>query len=218
MNALLMLALGAVVVGFGATLWIRYRRIPATQDAEMEAIVRMIGRAMELRAPRYAAGTARVQQIADAITNHIGMDRVHRVRLRRAIWIRDLGLCDVPYVQLNRKPEFDWSGEEVTHFLQSGKRAADFLNQIESLRDLAPILSERHQAFEPGMTMEGRILRIASDFAWSEKHQGTLVARERLRAGAGKEYDPVLVEACLGTILENHVGTRNLESVGSSSR
>lgn len=218
MSPLLMLALGTVAVAFGATIYARFKRIPSAQDAEMEATVRMIGRAMELRAPRYAAETQRVLEIAEAITNHVGLDRVHRVRLRRAIWIRDLGLCDVPYVQLNRKPEFDWSGEEVTLYLQSGKRAADFLTQIESLRDLAPILSERHQAFEPGMTLEGRILRIAADYAWSEKHQGALVARERLRAGAGKEYDPVLVEACLGTILENHVGPRNPESVVGSTR
>ena len=92
------------------------------------------------------------------------------------------------------------------------------LELVPSLRHLAPIVRHHHtdyrgssrSPFPSGedIPKAARILRVVTEFAWLDRHQGRLLAVEQLRVGSGTEYDPEVVDVLLDVIRS----TRAVES------
>lgn len=198
------------LIALTALLWWHVRiEIPRRERRRLFQTLEAFSTAIQLRFPSHRDLS---KQIADAslhIADELQLSPRTRQRLEMAAWLRDIGLCSIPFGLVNRKPMMYWNESDHMTYSRYPEISAAMLELIPSLRHIAPIV--RHHLLDwesngPEMPcgdeipLEARILRVAHDFAWAERREGALLARDRLVRGMDREYDPILVRAFLGTV------------------
>lgn len=190
--------------------------LPIREDERMTQTLRALARAIELRFPSHGGLSARVASLSLHVGRVVGLSD-HRLReLEKAAWLRDLGLCAISYDLINRKPSSDWSDADRATYDRHPDVSGAMLELVPTLRHLAPVVRCHHANFDGSsgpffpvgeqLPLESRILKLICDYVWLERRQGQLLAREQLRDGAGRAYDPHLVEAFLGVLTSDRVG------------
>lgn len=190
--------------------------LPVREDEKMAQTLRAFAKAVELRFPSHAGLSARVASLSHHVGREVGLDERRLRELEKAAWLRDVGLCSIPFHLINGKSPADWTEADQATYDRHPEVSGAMLELVPSLRHLAPIVRCHHANFDGSsgayfpngeqLPIESRILKLIADYVWLERRQGQLLAREHLRDGAGRAYDPALVEAFLGVLTSTRVG------------
>lgn len=204
---LILVGLLAVTLALGY-----YTRVelPLLEDERMRQSMRAFAKAIELRFPSHAGLSSRVAALSRHVGEEMGLDVWKLHELEMAAWLRDIGLCAISYRLVNKKPGYEWSEADNATYARHPEVSAAMLELAPALRRLAPIVRCHHANFDGSsgpyfphgrdLPIESRILKVISDYVWFERRQGQVLAREHLRDGAGKAYDPEVVAAFIGVL------------------
>ncbi len=188
-------------------------------------LVRALARFLQLRDPYLYSHAFRVNQYAGQLGKRMDLSDEFLTDMMAASFLHDLGA-------LGSGGETYWPfarDEKVSLVKTHVLRAVEIVACVAELRDIADIIRYHHENFDGSggplgligeeIPLASRILRVAKSFdlltspRYEEQalsHEG---AMERLRAGSGKEYDPILVQTLsdLTTELPVPVGVASCE-------
>lgn len=167
--------------------------------------LRVFSTAIELRFPNHRGLTERVVMLARAMATELKIEEPERDRLELAAWLRDMGLCAVPWKLINSKPGHEWTPAERATFDRHPEVGAAMLELVPTLRRLAPIVrcfrapydGSAGPTFPKGtdLPIESRILSLVDRYLTMERQKGAVLAWDDLHSQRGKLLDPELVEA-----------------------
>lgn len=158
----------------------------------------------------------RVAQYAAAIAKRLGLDEREVRRIRYAALAHDLGNAGVaPGILLKPSPLTE---EERLALQQHTLLGVSLIEPFGDLRDLIPIVASHHERWDgrgyPGglagesIPLGARILTVADGFDAMRQHRpyrpalSVEAAAAQLKAGAGTQYDPRVVQAFLEVLAE----------------
>lgn len=167
--------------------------------------------AVAAKAPFLHQHTDKVLEAAALLAQALGLSAQERVTLRLAAQLHDIGMATIPDALLAKTtaltPE-DW--EIIKRHPVTG---AAYLEQVPELRHLAPLVRHHHERYDGAGYPDGlkgeampklaRVLAVADAYGsmisnWPGHSAAPATqARERLKAGAGTQFDPGMVDALL---------------------
>lgn len=197
-----------------ATLWlVVYVNILLPRNVEERFFdsMRAFSRAVELRFPGQAHLSEDVEALATKVGRELGFAKDRMRRLRTAARLQDIGLCALPYALINQRPSDQWSKAEQATYDRHPEVSGAMLDLVPSLRDLTEIVRCHHARFDgtegcpagQDLPIEARVLKVCVDYAWTTRHVGELIARDRVTDGSGSVYCPVVVAALQDIILSS---------------
>lgn len=195
--------IGSLVLLTALLFWHVQIEIPRRERRRLFQTLEAFSTAIQLRFPSHEGLSKSIAETALHIADEIQLSPRTRHRLEMAAWLRDIGLCSIPFGLVNRKPMMYWNEADHMTYNRYPEISAAMLELIPSLQELAPIVRTHLLPWDPHgeeVPLEARILKVAHDFAWAERREGPLLARDRLLRGMDSEYDPILVRAFLGTV------------------
>lgn len=211
-------AIAVVVVLVGVTLAMGYYAkfiLPKKIEERTRESMKAFSTAVELRFPIREGLSARVVGLGRELGKRLGFAQEELRKLEMAGRLRDIGLCAVPYRLINDKPTLEWSDADNEVYDRHPEVGAAMLELVPSLGHLAGIVRSHQVCFDgstgpffpsrESLPKEARALKVVCDYVWFERTQGSLLARESLRQGAGSTYDPEVVEVMLGMITSSSV-------------
>ena len=174
--------------------------------------------AVAAKAAFYRGHNDVVEQTAARLAETLDLPVAEREALRLASQLHDIGMVVIPDAVLNKKTALTPAEWRQIH--QHPAVAAQLIEQVPALRPLAPIVRHHHERWDGGGYPDGlqgeaipylaRVLAVADTYAalvsdWPGRQAVSLPeAKAELRAGAGTQFDPALVE-CLLQSLETKV-------------
>lgn len=183
-----------------------------------ERLVRTLIRVLESRNPSDLDHCRLVARYADMLAAHVGLDAETRARLVAAAEIHTLGVqLQLAAPRSGGIPVCRSSPLDACGALE---READMLASVlggdEALERLVPLIVARHAWYDgrtsscsgEDIAVEARILALVDafvDLSTPKSHRDALDVGEvlsRLRAGAGQQFDPVLVERFTALVAE----------------
>lgn len=192
-----MATVGAVAVGL---LYYRFFVMPVHAEAKMDDAVRAFGRAVELRFPNHAGLTEVVAKLARRVGRALGLGPRRLHDLDRAVRLRDIGLCAIPYRLVNRRSWDEWTMSEMATYECHAEVGGAILESIPALAEHAQTVRMHHANFRlhrdesdlrsPGL--EARIAKGCVEYVWYARHRGIDEAIDHLRRGAGTLFDPAV--------------------------
>ncbi|MCO5297937.1 MAG: hypothetical protein M9921_13895 [Fimbriimonadaceae bacterium] len=193
-----------------ATLWLLYYvrvYLPRVMDERFGDSMRAFSTGIELRIASHRGLSDRVVPLSLLVGRRLRLPRPKLRDLEMAARLRDIGLCAIPYDLLNTKAPWEWTEADRLTYDRHPEVSAAMLELVPSLQHLAAAVRSHHFDFDPpggrfvpsrtDIPLNGRILRVVTEYVWQERHQGALLAREVLLAGSGMEFDPKVVDALL---------------------
>lgn len=200
--------LGLIAVTMALGYYTRVE-LPLREHERRRQAVRAFSRAVELRFPSHEGLSSRVARLSLHVGRAMKLDPWRLSELEMTAWLRDIGLSAIPYRLLNGSSPMSWTEAEAATYARHPDASAAMLELIPELRRYAHPVRCHHANFDGSsgpyfphgrdLPIESRILKVIGDYVWRERRQGQLLARESLRDGRGKEYDPDIVDAFLGT-------------------
>lgn len=164
-------------------------------------------KAIELRCPFQAGMSHRVAVLSDLVGEELHLDIRQRHDLKMAAYLRDIGLCAVPYQVSSVKSPQEWTERDFALFDQHPDISGAMLELVPGLKRLAPIVRNHHLSYRSQRSpktviqslvpTESFILSAVSAYVRYEKSQGALLARDQLITGRGIEFDPAVVDTLL---------------------
>ncbi len=197
--------IGSALLGAGL-LWYVKLYLPHELTRRYRTSFRAFSRALQLRYPTHAGKAQEVLSLSLALADKIGLEDDSRERLEMSVWLKDLGLCSLPYQLINNKPIEEWTDDETERFRQHPKVGANMIAQVPSIRDLAEIVADHHTPYgnNPNAPIEARIVALTTGFLWHQEQFGTTFAFDHIHAKKGSLYDPELVSHFAAVIYELH--------------
>jgi len=187
----------ALVLTTGAMLYYAHFHLPARIEQRTRESMKAFSTAIELRFPVREGLSKSVVQISREVGRRMGCSSATLRRLEMAARLRDIGLCSVPYSLINEKPRWEWTHSDHAMFDRHPEVGAAMLELVPSLSNVANIVRTHQMPYDnktvpsrDDLPPEARILKVVSDYVWFERTQGPMLARETLRDGMGKTYDP----------------------------
>ncbi|HEY9868719.1 MAG TPA: HD domain-containing phosphohydrolase [Candidatus Obscuribacterales bacterium] len=170
---------------------------------------------------KYLNGHARqVAEYATAVARQIGMpeDEVNTIRL--AALVHDVGkLGAAP--QVLQKPDEELSDNELLLMMKHPLDGAELLESFPELKHLAPIVRSHHEEFDGNgypaglkgeeIPLAARIVHVADSYHLltsplrMRPGLDPQQAQQEMTRGAGKQWDPRLVEALILSIMQGKV-------------
>jgi response regulator RpfG family c-di-GMP phosphodiesterase len=188
-------------------------------------LVRALARLLQLRDPYLYSHAGRVNQYAAGLGKRMDLSDEFLSDLMAASFLHDLGALGAGS-EIHRSFPRDVNASVVkTH----APDAVEIVACVAELRDIADVIRYHYENFDGSggplglfgeeIPLASRILRVAKSFdlLTRPKHEEHALshecAMERLRAGAGKEYDAVVVQTLsdLTTELTIPIGVGSLE-------
>ena len=185
----------------------------AEMRTELEAIVAVVMRTVELRDPYTAGHQERVALLAEAIAGELGFDDDDRDHLAVAARLHDIGKVPVPAEILSTPGRLG----DVEYALMQGhaQATADILLSVKLDWPLASIARQHHERLDGSGYPDGlvgdeilpmaRVLAVADVVEAMISHRpyrpavGVDAALSEIRTGRGVLYDAAAVDACLRT-------------------
>jgi response regulator RpfG family c-di-GMP phosphodiesterase len=204
-----------------ATLWLLYYSrtiLPRQLDERTSESVKAFGIAIELRFPSHKGLSKRVISLSDAVARQMKLAPQMKRDLELAGRLRDIGLCSVPYRLVNELSPSEWNVADKASYLRHADVGGAMLETIPELSRLAAVVRYHHNRYDGAddptdpcglsLPMEARILKTVADYVWYERLQGSLIAREILKAGRGSAYCPQAADALLTVLTSTRVEQR----------
>jgi len=170
-----------------------------------------IATAISSIAPFLRQHASRVAQANVLLAQALALSPEDRETLRLAGLLHDIGMLTIPAAILNKTSTL--SGEEWALIQQHPATGAAWLARVPALHKLVPLVRHHHERFDgkgypdglrgEAIPLLARALVLADAYAslvgdWPGRQALTLPqAKAELRAGAGTQFDPVLVERFL---------------------
>jgi diguanylate cyclase (GGDEF)-like protein/putative nucleotidyltransferase with HDIG domain len=175
-----------------------------------------IATAVAAIAPFLRQHAQHVGRIAELLATALGLSPEDRETLRLAALLHDIGMLTVPEVVLNKRTPLEADEQELIR--RHPVIAAAWLARVPALSRLAPLVRHHHERFDGQGYPDGlrgeeipllaRALALADAYAamvsdWPGRPAlSAPAARAELRAGAGGQFDPRLVERLLQALGE----------------
>jgi response regulator RpfG family c-di-GMP phosphodiesterase len=205
----------ALLATTGAMLYYARVYLPAKLQERTRESMKAFSTAVELRFPVREGLSNRVVSLSRELGKRLEFRASELRRIETSARLRDIGLCAIPYRLINDKPMSDWSDGDEAIYERHPEVGAAMLELVPSLSHLAPIVRCHQVNFDGSsgpffpskedIPREARVLRVVSDYVWLERTQGMLLAREGLREGSGKLYDPEIVASLLAMLTSTRV-------------
>lgn len=177
--------------------------------------VQAFGTAIELRFPSHRGITERVVTLSLLVGRKLGLTLDDLRRLEMAAQLRDIGLCAVPFDLINGKPEREWSESEKATYYRHVDVSGAMLELVPSLKHLATIVRYHHTPFTSvrdgfcpsgsSLPIESRILHVVTSYVAWARSEGSLLACDRIKRGAGTDFDPAVVKSLMQVLTSNRV-------------
>ncbi|HEX3828524.1 MAG TPA: HD-GYP domain-containing protein [Sporichthyaceae bacterium] len=189
----------------------------AAERAAYERTVTALIRAVETK-DRYTRGhSERVARGAELIGRQIGLADGELRSLRFAGLLHDLGKLGVPIALLNSSGGL--SEAEYAELARHPEQGVAMIRDIPFLRDAAAGVRHHHERFDgfgyPAGLKGAEIPQFARAIAVADAFDAMTTTRSyrpartpeqamtELRTGAGRQFDPVMVEAFAGAVVEH---------------
>jgi len=172
---------------------------------------RSIAAAVSTVAPFLRHHTDRVMQATSQLADALRLPPADRETLRLAALLHDIGMLTIPGTVLNKHTPL--AAEEQQLIRQHPLTAAAWLAQVPGLENVVPVVRQHHERFDgrgypdglrgEQVSLLARALALADAYAsmigeWPGRHAYTpREALAKIRAGAGTQFDPQLVEEFL---------------------
>ena len=170
--------------------------------------------AISAKAAFFRGHARAVEQAARRLARALELSAADTEALRQASRLHDIGMAVIPDAILNKTTKL--TEEEWTQVRRHPAVAAGWLEQVPALRHLAPIVRHHHERLDGSGYPDGlkgeavpylaRVLAVADAYAsMIAEWPGHVAmkpekAKAALRAGAGRQFDPDIVEALLRTL------------------
>ena len=167
--------------------------------------------AISAKAAFFRGHTRAVEQAALQLAQALRLTAADTEALQLASRLHDIGMAVIPDTILNKTTKL--TDEEWALSRHHPAVAADWLEQVPALEHLAPIVRHHHERYDGSGYPDGlkgeatpylaRVLAVANAYAsmvtdWPGHRAGTPEeARAALLSGAGRQFDPNVVEALL---------------------
>jgi putative nucleotidyltransferase with HDIG domain len=205
-----------------------YRRL---QERSLEAIA-SLNATVDARDPYTAGHSARVQRIALAIAEEVGIPREKVEAVRYGSLFHDIGKIAVPDAILSKPSGLTPNEYEVIK--RHPTDGADIVSKLGSLRDAVPLIRHHHERWDghgypdrlcgEAIPLEACIVGLAD--AWDamtsdRPYRPALsieVATAEVRAARGTQFAPAIVDAFFAALRRRPAvfeATRPLEAVAS---
>ncbi len=174
-----------------------------------EEMLFALSQAIDLRDPDVAGHSMHVARYAMQIAEELGLPEARVELVRRAGLLHDIGKLGIPESILFKPARLTASEYELVK--NHAGLGADIVGNVHSLQALGPAIRHHHERFEGGgypdglrgadIPLEARILAVAdtveamaSDRPYRQGADAAAIVAE-VRAHAGKQFDPGVVEA-----------------------
>ncbi len=204
MDALSLGVLGCMAAATLALWFYGHYYLPRLLHWRFDESLKAFSAAIECRFPSLHGLTRRVVSLSGAVGRHMGLTPDELRDLRMAARLRDVGLCAVPF-RLNHADGRSWSLAEEEAHSRHPEVSGAMLELVPSLRHLARMVRCHHTPYNGAagpffpsfddIPIQSRILAVVDSYAWSDRHEGDVIARTRLEEGRGTLYDPRVVDA-----------------------
>lgn len=197
----------------GLTLFLanyNFRVLPKRARERQLSTLTLFSTAVELRFQGHSGLTDRVTALSGAVGASMGLNARQLERLERASYLRDIGLCAVPWKMMNVRTPVDWSDEEHSLYLKHADVGGAMLELIPSLRDVASIVRYHHAPFDGSwgptlpsgedLPIESRLIAAVDGYVTRERMQGQVLARTYLDEQRGRELDPRVVDHLIAVL------------------
>lgn len=179
------------------------------QSDLLAGIVRALTSAIDAKDPYTCGHSDRVARVAVRLAEELGCDEKTLNTLYLAGLLHDIGKIGIDDNVLRKASEL--SGEEYKHIKQHVQIGHRILNDLAKLEDVLPVVLYHHEAWDGGgyphrlasdrIPLPARIVAVADAFdAMTSnrpyRHGMPDATVDRiLRAGAGQQWDPVVIDA-----------------------
>lgn len=185
--------------------------VAATDRADRNVLVRALLRALDLSAPGERAHAERVSVYSLAVGDALGLSDAELETLRYAALLHDVGKAKLDQNLLNKVGSL--SEREVQEIRLHAELSVRLVETIEFLEPAIPLIRYHHERWNGNGYPEGlkedqiplgaRVIGLCEAFdvmtmgaSWRTK-ETVLAARDELKRGSGREWDPAVVEAFL---------------------
>lgn len=189
--------------------------MPRHINRRIRQTVQAFGTAIELRFPSHRGITERVVTLSLLVGRKLGLSIDDLRRLEMAAQLRDIGLCAVPFELINGKPGREWTQSEWSTYYRHVDVSGAMLELVPSLKHLATIVRYHHTPFTSthdqfcpsgtSLPIESRILHVVTSYVAWAREEGSLLACDRVKRGAGADFDPTVVKALMQVLTSNRV-------------
>ena len=172
--------------------------------------------AVAAKAPLLRPHTDKVVEAAALLAQALGLSTLERDTLRLAAQLHDIGMAAIPDDLLAKTTPL--TPEEWETIRQHPVTGAAYLEQVPELRHLAPLVRHHHERYDGAGYPDGlqgeampklaRVLALADAYGsmisdWlGHAAVPPAQARASLKAGAGTQFDPAMVDALLRVLEE----------------
>ncbi len=173
--------------------------------------LKAISTAIELRFPSHRGLSNRTVELSLLTGAEIKLSRKRLRDLEVAAYLRDIGLCAIPYRLVNEKALGTWNEADKVTYGRHADVSGAMLELVPSLRHVARIVRCHHAAYDgstgpfypakDNIPIEARILAAVTEYAWIETHQSAIVAKFALSEGRGTKRDPKIVDALVRVLI-----------------
>jgi HD-GYP domain-containing protein (c-di-GMP phosphodiesterase class II) len=183
-------------------------------EETMFALLRAVGRAIELRDRYTSRHQSNVSYICDAVALELGLGEEQRQGLRIGASIHDIGKIGVPADLVNAPREL--TAAEMALMRTHSATGAAVFSSVKVPWPLVDMIHQHHERMDGSgyptglmgeqICIEARIIGVVDSFDSVASHrpyrvaQGKKKAFEEVYRGRGTEYDPYIVDA-LGKVL-----------------
>lgn len=185
----------------------------------MGGVIQAMSMTIEKRYPYTAGHQRRVTKLCRAMAGELGFSWERTQGLRMAAAIHDLGKILVPAAILNKAGEL--TEHEMAIIRAHPQAAYDILKDIDFPWPLAQMVYQHHERMDgsgyprglkgEAILLEARILAVAdvvdamTCFRPYRQAMGVEAALEELNSQKGKQFDTVVVDACVSLLLTGGV-------------
>jgi len=188
--------------------------LPESTERTIKSLIETLSTVVEVRDPYTAGHQRRVSKLATAIATEMGLNSDQIDTVREGALLHDIGKISVPTEILSkpgRLTENEW------FLIQSHSEAGfEMLERIELPWPVSSIVRQHHERLDGSgypqglrgkeIPLETRIVTVADVFEAIVSHRPYRPAHEtsaaitELTEGAGKLYDPDVVDCCLSVV------------------
>ncbi|MBI5026477.1 MAG: diguanylate cyclase, partial [Nitrospirae bacterium] len=164
---------------------------------------------IDIKATFFRDHTEKVEHYASLLSQALNLDDTERERLRLACLLHDIGVVTIRSAILEKPDAFTEEGWEIIK--EHPAAGAKIIENVPALQHLAPVIHSHHEWYDGKgypdrlkgneIPYLSRIIAVADAYAamtsempWY-KTVSKEEAKEVLKAGAGSQFDPEIVEA-----------------------
>lgn len=173
-----------------------------------------LARTVDAKSPWTAGHSERVTELTVKVGQLLNLDTAEMETLTRAALLHDIGKIGVPATILDKKDKL--SGAEFEKIQTHSRAGARILEPISAYKNAIPIVLQHHERFDGSgypnglrgetISLGARIIAVCDTFdamASDRPYRNGMPAEkviETIKEGAGKQFDPNVVEAFLQII------------------